>query len=101
MIADYLLAVEGLAMIRNFVQDPARLEPRAAEMAAIIDGADAAPLSSSIPLISYDVVGGYTQWAPRYDGPRFPSYDAFPDATRQAFLGLPYLLIWEAVKPAS
>jgi SAM-dependent methyltransferase len=29
---------------------------------------------------------------------RFPSFAAFPDATRQAFLGLPYLLIWEAVK---
>lgn len=28
----------------------------------------------------------------------FPSFAAFPDATRQAFLGLPYLLIWDAVK---
>lgn len=29
----------------------------------------------------------------------FPSFGAFPDATRQAFLGLPYLLIWELMKP--
>jgi ubiquinone/menaquinone biosynthesis C-methylase UbiE len=28
----------------------------------------------------------------------FPSFEAFPDATRQAFLGLPYLLIWDLVK---
>ena len=31
----------------------------------------------------------------------FPSFAAFPDATRQAFLGLPYLLIWDAVKRGS
>ena len=29
---------------------------------------------------------------------RIPSFAAFPDATRQAFLGLPYLLVWEATK---
>ena len=29
---------------------------------------------------------------------RFPSFQAFPDATRRAFVGLPYLLIWEATK---
>ncbi len=27
--------------------------------------------------------------------PGFPTFAAYPDATRQAFLGLPYLLIWE------
>ena len=26
--------------------------------------------------------------------PRFPTFAAYPEATRQAFLGLPYLLIW-------
>jgi hypothetical protein len=29
----------------------------------------------------------------------FPSYTALPEATSQAFLGLPYLLIWHAAKP--
>jgi hypothetical protein len=28
----------------------------------------------------------------------FPSFQAFPDATRAAFLGLPYLLIWDLAK---
>jgi len=28
----------------------------------------------------------------------FPSFEAFPDATREAFLGLPYLLIWDLLK---
>ncbi len=30
----------------------------------------------------------------------FPSYRAFPDATRQAFLDTPYLLIWHLERPA-
>jgi ubiquinone/menaquinone biosynthesis C-methylase UbiE len=28
-----------------------------------------------------------------------PSYSAFPEATRQAFVGWPYLLIWDSTKP--
>jgi ubiquinone/menaquinone biosynthesis C-methylase UbiE len=30
--------------------------------------------------------------------PRFPPYLAYPDATREAFLDLPYLLIWQLAK---
>jgi ubiquinone/menaquinone biosynthesis C-methylase UbiE len=30
--------------------------------------------------------------------PRFPSYRALPDATRAAFLGLPYLVIWRVTR---
>jgi ubiquinone/menaquinone biosynthesis C-methylase UbiE len=31
----------------------------------------------------------------------FPSYPVLPDATRQAFLGTPYLLIWHLERPAT
>lgn len=30
---------------------------------------------------------------------RVPSYPAYPDATRQAFIDLPYILVWVATKP--
>ena len=30
---------------------------------------------------------------------RTPSYPVYPDATREAFLGLPFILIWVATKP--
>ena len=33
--------------------------------------------------------------------PRFPTYQAYPEATREAFLDLPYLLIWSLVRDAS
>jgi len=32
--------------------------------------------------------------------PRLPSFALFPEATRQAFLGTPYLLVWHLEKPA-
>jgi hypothetical protein len=30
--------------------------------------------------------------------PRFPTYGAFPDGTRDALLGLPWLLIWQVAR---
>ena len=30
--------------------------------------------------------------------PRFPTYPAYPDATRQAFFDMPYLLIWQLAR---
>jgi ubiquinone/menaquinone biosynthesis C-methylase UbiE len=32
--------------------------------------------------------------------PRFPTFVAYPEATREAFLGLPYLLIWRLARPS-
>jgi hypothetical protein len=29
----------------------------------------------------------------------FPTYPAYPDATRDAFLGAPYLVIWQLRRP--
>jgi len=68
-VANYLLAVEGLAMIRDFLADPGALEVRAAEVTAIVRGAESPPLSTLIPVDRYDVEAGYSLWAPRYDGP--------------------------------
>lgn len=68
-IANYLLAVEGLAMIRDCLTDPEALEPRAAEIAAIVGGADTGILARKIDIHRYDVASGYERWAPRYDEP--------------------------------
>jgi ubiquinone/menaquinone biosynthesis C-methylase UbiE len=68
-IANYLMAIEGLAMIRAFLTDPARLDARAGEITAIVHGAERPPLSMLLPVERYDVEAGYSLWAPRYDGP--------------------------------
>jgi ubiquinone/menaquinone biosynthesis C-methylase UbiE len=63
---EYLLAVEGLAMIRTCFAEGSALGPRVEEVRQILD---ALPGSAEIPLIPYDVPEGYARWAERYDGP--------------------------------
>lgn len=74
-VANYLLAVEGLAMIRDLLHDPDALEARGAEVAMIAAGADDGLLAHLIPVHRHDVAGGYERWAPRYDGPN-PAIEA-------------------------
>ena len=68
-VANYLMAIEGVAMIRDFLIDPGALDARAGEIAAIVHGAENPPLSTLIPVERYDVDAGYSLWAERYDGP--------------------------------
>ena len=68
-VANYLMAVEGMAMIRRIVTDPSALQPRADEVAMIIGLVDRPPLSTMIDIVRHDVDAGYSMWAPRYDGP--------------------------------
>lgn len=65
-LGEYLLGIEGLAMIRTCLSDPAAARPRVDEIRRILDGL---PGSAEIPLTGYDVPEGYARWAPRYDGP--------------------------------
>lgn len=114
----YFLAVEGLALIRTTLTDPSAGRARVEEIRGIVERFDEFPNSLEIPMTEYDVDEGYSVWAHRYDGPNpaidgltivgceeprmteellvgLPSYLALPEATRQAFAGLPFLLIWD------
>src|SRR5436305_10748497 len=66
-IADYVLAVEGLAMARHILTGPEVMAQRAREVASIVAAKDTDLLAGRIAVSSYDVEGGYTLWAPRYD----------------------------------
>src|SRR4051794_23899452 len=66
-VAEYVLAVEGLAMARNILTGPDVMAERAREVAGIIAAKDTELLAGRIPVTSYDVEDGYTIWAPRYD----------------------------------
>src|SRR2546429_6819566 len=65
-VGEYLLAIQGLAMARNYTSRPSALRPRVEEIRRIL--ADLAD-SAEIPLIEYEVPEGYSRWAERYDGP--------------------------------
>ncbi len=68
-VANYLLAIEGFAMVRQLFSEPGRLDARASEVSAIVRGSGTPPLSSLISIDRYDVDAGYAIWAERYDGP--------------------------------
>lgn len=65
-LGEYLLAIQGLAMIRTCITQPSAARPRVGEIRAIL--ADL-PDSPDIPLTEYEVPEGYARWAERYDGP--------------------------------
>ena len=69
VVGEYFLAVEGFAMIRNYLTTPSAARPRVNEIRNIVAGLDDYPYSLRIPLIEHDVEDGYAIWAPRYDGP--------------------------------
>ncbi len=71
----YFLATQGLAMIRDFLDDPETLGARADEIAEIVAGMAEFPHSLEVPISRYEVEDGYTRWAPVYDGPN-PAIDA-------------------------
>lgn len=66
-VAEYVLAVEGLAMARHILTRPDVMAERAREVAGIVAAADTELLASRIAVASYEVEDGYTLWAPRYD----------------------------------
>ena len=70
----YFAAVEGLAMLRRFLDDPDTLARRADEIANLLANLDQFPNSLRLRISEYDVNDGYTKWAPRYDGPN-PAID--------------------------
>ena len=72
-IVDFVLAVEGLAMMRNLSRSPADVAARAAEVTMVVAGADSELLATRVGLTRYDVEAGYTRWAPRYDAPNNPA----------------------------
>jgi len=69
LVGNYFLAVHGLALLRTLFEGAEASAPYADAIRTIAADLDEFPNSLAIPLIEHDVEEGYTQWAPRYDGP--------------------------------
>lgn len=65
-LAEYQLAIQGLAMIRTCLTEPSAARPRVDEIRRIL--ADV-PDAVRVALTEYEVPEGYTRWAQHYDGP--------------------------------
>jgi ubiquinone/menaquinone biosynthesis C-methylase UbiE len=68
IVGEYFLAIEGFAMIRHCLTTPSAARPRVDEMREILEVANDL-YALRIPLTEHEVEAGYTEWAPRYDGP--------------------------------
>jgi ubiquinone/menaquinone biosynthesis C-methylase UbiE len=67
-VGEYLMAIEGLAMMRHILTDPARGRERGRDVQRILENLERPPQSLDLPVTEHDVATGYTAWAPLYDG---------------------------------
>lgn len=66
---DYLLAVLGLAALRDLFHAPANVTSRVEEMHQVVSHADEFPFDFDLRFVEHDVVDGYTEWSTSYDQP--------------------------------
>ncbi|MBV9278955.1 MAG: class I SAM-dependent methyltransferase [Chloroflexi bacterium] len=64
---EYLLAMEGLAILRAWGTDPAAARARAEEIVAIVRGLEDGSYGDSAVIPEYGVANGYALWASTYD----------------------------------
>jgi SAM-dependent methyltransferase len=66
-LGEFLLGVEGIALMRHLFEDDAAAAARIEEMASILGGQDEVyQLGVDVPIV--DVQAGYARWSETYDG---------------------------------
>lgn len=88
VVGEYLMAIAGYAMIRHALTTPSEARPRVDEIRRLVTRAGEPPYSLAIPLTRHEVEDGYTQWAPRYDGPN-PAIAAEEPVVRRMIAAAP------------
>jgi SAM-dependent methyltransferase len=84
----YFLAVAGMAAMRRILSRPSEGRPRIDEMREIVSSFDEFPNDLVVRVIEHDVQGGYTAWAPTYDGPN-PAIEAEEPVVRAMLDAVP------------
>lgn len=84
----YFVAVAGMAALRRILSRPSEGRPRLDEIRQILDTFDEFPNNLPVEVIEHDVEGGYTAWAPSYDGPN-PAIEAEEPVVRAMVRALP------------
>jgi len=64
---DFLLGLEGLAILRAWGIDPGGVRARADEVATVSGSLDQEPYNTATPVPSYEATEGYRIWAHTYD----------------------------------
>jgi hypothetical protein len=70
-LGEFLLGVEGIALMRHLFDDDAQAATRLAEIRLIACGGKAVyQLGADVPIV--DVASGYARWSQTYDNPGNP-----------------------------
>ena len=85
---EYFIAVQGLAMMRHLLTDPAIAKDRMDEVRTIIERFEEFPQTLEFAVYEYDVEPGYTQWAASYDQPN-PAIEREEPIVMPLIAGLP------------
>ena len=71
---DFILGLEGLAVLRSWISDPATVRARTQKIVSITNEFDEAPWSNPILAGERTVTAGYAEWADTYDIARNPMF---------------------------
>ena len=87
--AQYFLAVAGVAAMRKILLAPSEVLPRLEDARRVIEHLDEFPQNLRIPIVEYEVVEGYDEWAPLYDGGPNAATELDSEIVRTLLEGLP------------
>ena len=73
---DFILGLEGLAILRSWISDPATVSARSQKIVSIAKELEEAPWSTPIVASERTVTAGYAEWAASYDIARNPMFHA-------------------------
>ena len=71
---DFILGLEGLAILRSWISDPATVSARSQKIVSIAKELEEAPWSTPIIAGERTVTAGYAEWADTYDIARNPMF---------------------------
>src|SRR5262245_6372528 len=85
----YVAGIQGFALLRAWLSDPAAADTRARELAELLGHPDAPPLSLRFDVPTEDPKTGYARWAGAYDTTRNPLIHVEEPAVRALIEPLP------------
>jgi ubiquinone/menaquinone biosynthesis C-methylase UbiE len=85
----YVAGIQGFALLRAWMSDPAAAEARVRELSALLASPDAPPLSLRFDVPTEDPKTGYARWAGAYDTTRNPLIHVEEPAVRGLIEPLP------------
>ena len=86
---DFVLGLEGLAILRAWMTDPITVKARSKKIGEIAGQLDEAPWASPIAGVERTVATGYSEWAESYDEPGNPAIVAEEPVVRNLLSAQP------------